>query len=160
MRYFKNGNFYSNPLTKLTLIFTLLFLSAFWISNLLIYFYKMDLTPQSVVNYYLGSEENYTLAKTYGGMLEVTHSHLAVMAVVILLLTHLFIFTSFSKKIKIIIVAIFFSSAFSGEAASWLVRFVHPSFAWLKIFAFILLQLSMLFVIISLIKYLLQNNSS
>jgi hypothetical protein len=141
-------------------MFTLLFLVAFWLSNLLIFFSKMNLAPQSIIDYYLGSEEKYTLAKTYRGMLEITHSHLAIMAVVILLLTHLFIFTSFSRQLKISVVAIFFGSAFLGEAASWFIRFVHPGFAWLKILAFILLQISMLFVIISLIKYLLQSNSS
>lgn len=158
MKYFKNGNFYSNPMTKLTLIFTILFLGLFWVTNLFIYFSKMSLTPASVAAYYRGSEANYTLPKTAGAMLEVTHSHLAIMAVVILLLTHLFIFTPFSRKVKIATIVVFFSSALLGEASGWLVRFVHPGFSWLKIISFTALELSMLFVLLAMVKNLLFNN--
>lgn len=158
MKYFKNGNFYSNPMTKFTLLFTLLFLGLFWVTNLLIYFSKMSMSPESVTGYYLGSDTEYTLPKTAGAMLEVTHSHLAIMAVVILLLTHLFVFTPFSRKVKITTVIIFFGSALLGEASGWLVRFVHPGFAWLKIISFTALELSMLFVILAMVKSLLFNN--
>ena len=114
----------------------------------------MDLTPASVAAYYNGSEADFTPPRTYGSMLEVTHTHLPVMALVALLLTHLFIFTKLSKEIKISAIIVFFASAFLGEMSSWLVRFVHPGFAWLKIAAFIALQVSMLFVIYALLKLL------
>ena len=37
-----------------------------------------------------------------------------------------------------------FASAIAGEAAGWLVRFVHADFAWLKLIAFVTLQACLL----------------
>lgn len=155
MKYMQDGRFNSQPLMRLTLICTVIFLLGFWITTFLMYFSKMDLTPSSVVAYYRGSEAEFTQPRTYGTMLEVTHSHLPVMALVALLLTHLFIFTPLSKRVKYGAIIVFFASALLGEAASWLVRFVHPAFSWLKIAAFLSLEISMLFVVYALLKLLL-----
>lgn len=156
MKYMQNGSFKSNRLMKLTLVASLLFFAGFWVTTALMYFSKMDLAPSSVVEYYNGSDANFTQPRTYGSMLEVTHGHLPVMALVALLLTHLFIFTPFSTKLKTTGIIAFFASALLGEAASWLVRFVHAGFAWLKITAFVALEISMAFIIIALLQ-LLQN---
>ncbi|NIV72390.1 MAG: hypothetical protein GWN16_06890, partial [Calditrichae bacterium] len=129
MKYMTNGSFNSKPLMRMTLVASLIFLIGFWITTALMYFSRMDLTPDSVVNYYRGSEEAFTQERTYGSMLEVTHAHLPVMALVALLLTHLFIFTPYSSRIKMTTIFVFFGAALIGEAASWLVRFVHPGFA-------------------------------
>lgn len=159
MKYMQNGKFYSQPLMRLTLVCTIIFLLGFWITTFLMYFSKMDLRPSSVVAYYQGSETEFTRPRTYGSMLEVTHSHLPVMALVALLLTHLFIFTPLSKRVKYSAIIVFFASALLGEAANWLVRFVHPAFSWLKIAAFLSLEISMVFVIYALLKLLLLSGS-
>ena len=150
----QSGRFYSQPLMRLTLICTIIFLFGFWITTFLMYFDRMDLTPASVIAYYNGSEAEFTQPRTYGSMLEVTHTHLPVMALVALLLTHLFIFTPLSKRIKFPAIIAFFASALLGEAASWLVRFVDPVFAWLKIIAFVTLEISMIFVMVALFQLL------
>ncbi|MDQ7066123.1 MAG: hypothetical protein Q9P90_17975 [candidate division KSB1 bacterium] len=150
MKYMQNGKFNSNPLMRLTLIFTLIFFVAFWLTTAVMYFSKMNLAPASVVDYYRGNEELFKLPRTFGSMLEVTHGHLPVMALVALLLTHLFIFTPFSKWVKTTLIVSFFGAALVGEAASWLVRYVHPAFAYLKIASFLVLELSMALVIVAL----------
>ncbi len=150
MKYMQNGKFNSNPLMRLTLIFTLIFFVAFWLTTAVMYFSKMNLTPASVVDYYRGNEELFKLPRTFGSMLEVTHGHLPVMAMVALLLTHLFIFTPFSKWVKTTLIVSFFGAALFSEAASWLVRYVHPAFAYLKIASFLVLELSMALVIVAL----------
>ncbi len=159
MKYLKNGKLYSNPLMKVTLIASLIFLIGFWITNILIYFSKMNLMPDSVIEYYRGSEAQFTMPRTYGSMLEVTHGHLPVMALVALLLTHLFIFTQYSNRIKLASIIAFFTSALLGEAASWLVRFVHPLFSWLKICSFVVLEISMAFIIYELFRMLISSRS-
>lgn len=159
MKYMKNGKFYSNPLMKVTLIASLIFLAGFWVTNILMYFSRMDLTPVSVIAYYRGSEAQYTMPRTYGSMLEVTHGHLPVMALVALLLTHLFLFSQYSNRVKLASIIAFFTSALLGEAASWLVRFVHPLFAWLKIASFLALEISMAFIIYELFRMLIPRDS-
>ncbi len=155
MKYMQNGNFQNQSLMKLTIIFTLVFLVGFWITNFAMYFAKMGMTPESVQAYYLGSEEAFTMPRTYQSMLEVTHGHLAMQALVILFITHLLIFAPYSKNVKIAFVACGFSFALLNEAASWLVRFVDPGFSILKVFAFMAFQSTLGFLILALLKFLL-----
>jgi len=150
MKYMQNGGFQNHPLMRLTLAFTLLFLVGLWATNFMMYFSKMALTKASIVHYYLGSEADFTLPRTYQSMLEVTHFHLPMMAVVILLLTHLVIFAPFPNGVKVGVIATSFLSGFLNEGSDWLIRFVNPNFAYLKIACFISFQVMLAFLIISL----------
>ncbi len=154
MQYMTNGGFQHNPFMRLTLWMTFLLLSAFVLTNFFLYFARMDLTPASVVSYYNGSEEDFRPARTYQSMLEVTHGHLAIMAVVLLLLTHLVIFAPFSRGARIMFINATFLSAFFNEASGWLVRFVEPGFAPLKVVSFLVLQGSLTFLLASLAVFL------
>lgn len=154
VRYLQSGGFQNNPFMRLSLGLMLLFMTGFVVTNFALYFAKMDLSPSSVVQYYNGSEEEFRPARTYQSMLEVAHMHLPMMAVVILLLTHLVIFAPFSRAGKIGFITTAFLSGLFNEGSSWLVRFVHPEFAWLKIASFLTLQTSLIFLLISLGLYL------
>lgn len=154
MKYMQNGGFQSHSMMKMTLLLTLLFLFGFWITNFALYFSKMGVTPQSVKDYYLGSEANYTMPRTYQSMLEVTHAHLPMMALVVLLTTHLLIFAPYANKTKIALIVSGFSCALLNESAGWLVRFVNPEFAWLKVAAFVSLQTVLGFLILALSVFL------
>ena len=150
----QTGGFQNNPSMRLTLGLTMVLLLGFTATNFFLYFARMDLSPASVVSYYNGSEEEFRPARSYQSMLEVTHSHLAMMAVVMLLLTHLVVFAPFRRSQKITIIVTAFMSALLSEGAAWLVRFVHPGFAVLKVAAFVALQTSLLFLLGSLAAFL------
>jgi hypothetical protein len=150
MKYLQNGGFQRNPYMRLTLGLALLLLTGFVVSSFLMYFQKMDLSPESVVLYINGNEEEFIPARTFGSMIEVTHTHLPMMALVLLLLTHLVIFAPFSKPVKYTFILVPFLAGLFNEASNYLVMYVSPSFAYLKIGAFLLLQGSMSFLIISL----------
>lgn len=154
MRYMQTGGFQNNPFMRLTLGLTLVLLLAFTATNFLLYFAKMDLSPGSVVFYYSGNEEAFQPARSYQSMLEVTHGHLAMMALVMLLLTHLVVFAPFRRSQKIALIVTAFASALLSEASGWLVRFVDPVFSWLKVVSFLTLQGSLLFLLGSLAVYL------
>jgi len=158
MKYMQYGGMQNHPLMRLTLYFTLFFLFGFWVTNFAMYFAKMNLTPQSVVEYYLGSEADFRLPRTYQSMLEVTHTHLPMMALVMLVLTHLLIFTSFQHRTKIVLIALAFLSAFLHEAAGWLVRFVNPMFAWMKVATFAIMQGMLAFFLVTLLLFFFREN--
>jgi hypothetical protein len=104
-----------------------------------------------VVAYYLGSEAQFTQPRSYEGLLEVSHFHLFSMGMLVLTLTHLTLMTEFSTRLKIWLSVLTYLSAIADEAGGWLVRFVDPAFAYFKIAAFLLLELSLamlLFVVI------------
>jgi hypothetical protein len=76
-------------------------------------------------------------------MLEVSHFHLFSMGMLVLTLTHLMLMTEFSVRLKIWLSSLTYGAALADEAAGWLVRFVDPLFAYFKIAAFAVLELSL-----------------
>ena len=166
MRYFVTGEQQRKSLLNALVLMFLGYIALLWFSNGLMYFHHMNLTPDSVITYYLGSEVLFTQPRSYQGMLEVSHFHLFSMGMLIVTLTHLMLMTDFSVRLKIWLSSLTYLSALADEAGGWLVRFVHPLFAYFKIAAFLMLELSLaalLFVVIfSLIQArasMRQNNS-
>ena len=141
MKYLQNGGFQNNPHMRLTLGLAIALLAGFWLSNAALYFAHMGLDPASVAAYYRGDEARFMAPRSAEGMLEVTHMHLPMFALVLLLLTHLVIFAPLRNAARTWIIAGSFGSALLMEAAGWLTRFVHPGFALLKVAAFVVFQL-------------------
>ncbi|MDD9801549.1 MAG: hypothetical protein OXU78_03960 [Deltaproteobacteria bacterium] len=140
MRFVVTGEWQRNHLLQTIVAIYALFVAGLWLTNALLYFQKMGLTPDSVTAYYLGDEERFLPPRSYQGMLEIAHFHLFAMGMLILVMTHLALFTPLANRVKAWLIALPFAAALLGEGAGWLVRFVHPAFAWAKIGGFLLLQ--------------------
>ena len=154
MKYLQSGGFQNQPMMRLTLGCALALLAGFWVTNLALYLAHMNLHPASVVAYYRGSEADFRPPRSALSMLEVTHMHLPMFALVLLLLTHLLIFAPLSTAAKRGFILAAFGSALLSEAAGWMTRFWHPAFAWLKVVAFVAFQASLGYLIVALGLYL------
>jgi hypothetical protein len=143
MRYFVTGEQHRKSLLNSLVLMFLGYIALLWVSNGLMYFHHMDLTAQSVVAYYLGSEEQFSQPKSYQSMLEVSHFHLFSMGMLVVTLTHLMLMTNFSVRLKIWLSGMTYISAIADEAGGWLVRFVHPLFAYFKVASFLVLEFSL-----------------
>ena len=143
MRFVITGELKRNHLLQVIILLYALYVAGLWLTNALLYFQKMGLTPASVVDYYLGVEERFLSPRTYQGMLEVSHFHLFAMGMLLLVLTHLMLFVPIRNGLKAWLIALPFLAAMLDEGAGWLVRFVHPGFAWAKIAGFLVLQTSL-----------------
>ena len=157
MRYFVSGEQYRKSLLNILVLMFLGYIALLWLSNGLMYFHHMDSTAESVVNYYLGSEQEFTQPKSYQGMLEVSHFHLFAMGMLIVTLTHLMLMTEFSYRLKIALSILIYVSAIADEAGGWLVRFVHPGFAYFKIVSFLTLEFSLITLIVVISTALIQS---
>ncbi|MEY2700917.1 MAG: hypothetical protein RIQ52_1672 [Pseudomonadota bacterium] len=157
MRYFVSGEHQRKMLLNAVVLMFLGYTILFWISNGLMYFHRMGLTADSVTSYYLGSEDLFTEPKSYGAMLEVTHFHLFAMGILVVTLAHLALFTPLSVRLKVMLVVSSYLSAVGDELSGWLVRFVHPLFAYVKIAAFLMLETSLAALIIAVSAALLQE---
>ncbi len=156
MRFFVTGEQQRKALLNTLVLMFLGYIVLLWLSNGLMYFHHMDLTPSSVIAYYLGSEEQFTQARSYQGMLEVSHFHLFSMGMLVVTLTHLMLMTQFSIRLKVWLSISTYLSAIADEAGGWLVRFVHPTFAYFKIGAFLLLEISLMMLLVVVIMSLIR----
>ncbi len=149
MRFVVTGEWSRNRLLQAIVVLYALYVSALWVTNALLYFSKMGLTAASVVEYYLGSEERFLTPRSYQGLLEVSHFHLFAMGMLLLVLTHLALFVPVSPRAKAGLVVVPFAAALLDEGAGWLVRFVAPGFAYLKIAGFLALQGSLAALVVA-----------
>jgi len=143
MRFVITGEWSRNRLLQTIVVLYCIYVALLWVTNALLYFQKMGLTPESVVHYYLGSEEDFLQPRSYQGLLEVSHFHLFAMGMLLLVLTHLMLFVPLASRLKAWLIVLPFAAALLDEGAGWAVRFVDPSFAWLKIAGFLALQASL-----------------
>lgn len=143
MRFVVSGEVSRNRLLQVIVVLYSLYVAGLWITNALLYFSKMSLSPASVVTYYLGSDATFQPARTVQGLLEVSHFHLFAMGMLLMVLTHLVLFVPISNRSKLWLIALPFAAAAIDESAGWLVRFVAPGFAALKIVGFLGLQASL-----------------
>lgn len=143
MRFVITGEWSKNRLLQLIIVCFVVYVAVLWLTNALLYFNKMSLTYASVTEYYLGAEEKFLQPRTYQGMLEISHFHFFAMGLLLLTLTHLMLFVPLRAESKPWFIVVPFFSALVDESSGWLVRFVHPGFAYLKIAGFLSLEISL-----------------
>ncbi|MBI3249678.1 MAG: hypothetical protein HYZ50_24545 [Deltaproteobacteria bacterium] len=148
MRFVITGEWSKNRLLQLIILCFIVYIAVLWLTNALLYFHKMGLTYASVTEYYLGSEEKFLQPRSYQGMLEISHFHFFAMGLLLLTLTHLMLFVPLRPEIKPWFIVIPFTSALLDEGSGWLVRFVHPGFAYVKILGFLALEGSLAILIL------------
>jgi hypothetical protein len=152
VRFVVTGEWDRNSLLRLILLLFLVYVFLFWLTNWVLWFQKMDWTLASIREYYRGdpTAEFGRPARPLGALAEVAHFHLFAMGILVMTLTHLLLFLPVSVRVKGSLVVAAFASALLDEGGGWLVRFVHPGFALLKLIGFLSLQLSLLGLCVAL----------
>jgi hypothetical protein len=140
VRFVITGEWNRNRLLQTIVVLYAFYVAVLWLTNGLLYFEKMGLSPASVLEYYRGNEEKFLQPRSFQGLLEVSHFHLFAMGMLLLVLTHLMLFVPLADRTKAWLIVVPFLAAALDEGAGWLVRFGHPLFAWAKIAGFLLLQ--------------------
>ena len=153
MRFVVTGEWNRNAMLRMVLLFFLVYVLFFWATNWAVWLTKMDLTPDSVAAYYRGDPEAEfgQPPRPVASLAEQSHFHLFAMGILVMTLTHLLLFLPTALRVKATLIGVTFVSAFVVEACSWLIRFVSPGFAWLKIASFLVLQAALLGLVIALL---------
>jgi hypothetical protein len=125
-------------LLKLVIFFFSLLLMGFFFTNLLAFYSKMGFSLGSIKEYYLGNPEKFLKPKTFEGMFKVFYPHIISMALFSVAVGHFLIFAGSSLSIPLGIGLFLFS--FLDNFSGFLIRFLHPNFAFLKLFSFVALQ--------------------
>ena len=127
--------------TTIFLLFMLLGIAT----NLLISYAKTGWSYSGLIEYYRGVESGYP--KTYLELLETTHFHIFSMPVVFLILAHVFLMSSWSYRLKIMVIIISFLAMLAEICSPWLITYESPEFGVLMIFSGIILAISLLIYI-------------
>ena len=147
MRFFVTGEQRREETLNTLVLFFLVYMIFQWISIGLMYFHRMSLYPKSIMEYYLVNPEQFTEPRSYQSLLEVSHAHLFSMGMLAVTLTHLLLFAQVSERIKLRLSLWVFFSMVTDELSGWLIRFVDPLFVWVKLGAFLCLEISMAMLI-------------
>jgi len=140
MRFVITGEWKENHLLRVILAAFLVYVLVFWLTNWLLFFSRMSLSYASVAEFYRGSEARFLEPRSYVVLLEISHAHLFAMGILLLTVTHLLLFAPLPVPLKLLLVVASFAGALLDEAGGWLIRFVHPAFAYVKIAGFLTLQ--------------------
>ena len=157
MRFFVTGEQNRERVLNTIVLLFLCYMILQWLSFGLMFFDRMSLSPNSIRDYYLGSEALFTEPRSYKSLLEVSHAHLFSMGMLAVTLTHLLLFTEVSARLKTVLSLLVFFSAIGDELSGWFIRFVHPGFAWLKLGFFLTLEGSLLVLILVVTSALLRQ---
>lgn len=92
-------------------------------------------TPQRIAAYYRGGTRSgeMTFAKTFRELVEVTHFHAFIMAVVYLVLAHLLLATDAPERTKRAVIVLSFAGLAGDIIAVWLIRYVCAAFAYVQL---------------------------
>jgi len=96
---------------------------------------RIGVTPAAIATFYRGSESGDVMVfpKTAAQLLEVTHAHAFVMAIVFLILAHLFVSTSAPETLKMVVLTVAFVGTVGDLMSPWLVRYGAASCAWIAL---------------------------
>lgn len=148
MRFVVTGEWRQNRLLRLILAAFLVYVALLWITNAALFFSQMSFSYDAVVAHFLGSEAQFSQPRSFKVLLEISHFHLFAMGILLLTMTHLVLFVPLPGGVKALLIVASFGSALVDEASGWLIRYVHPGFAWAKLAGFAGLQLSLLAMIV------------
>lgn len=128
---------------RLVLTFFLLYMLLGVIISVLIFHHNTHFSYQRMVAYYRGAEEQMLYPKSYLELLETTHFHLFSMPVVMLILGHIFLMTTWPVWARLTVVVMSFAGMLGEMVGPWLVRFVSGSCGWVFLAGEVLLAISM-----------------
>ncbi|MBI3621147.1 MAG: hypothetical protein HY208_03030 [Nitrospirae bacterium] len=136
MNDFKNRGFrIANSSLEVKLVYTGFLLFAFigYLTMALMGFLRVGTSAAAVVLHYRGSDSEEAFPRAVGQMLEEAHFHAFIEGIVLLVLAHLFVATSVSRRMKFTVIGLAFVSTLFDLASPWLVKYVAPGFAYLQI---------------------------
>lgn len=97
--------------------------------------YHIGLSPSRAAAYYRGGEVGgqMTFPKTFRQLVETTHFHSFIMAVVYLVLAHLFVATTVSTGWKRRLIVVAFAGLTGDLVSPWLIRYLSGGFVYMQL---------------------------
>lgn len=115
-----------------------LFVLLMGVSAAVLFAQKLGTTPSAVATFYRGSEQAFTVPRSFAGLLWVAVQHLLAIPLTIFVVLHLVAWSgAMRRRASATISSFTFGLALVGILAGFAVRFVWPQLAVVKIIAFV-----------------------
>ena len=131
---------------SLSVIYFLLFSTLLLLSSLMLFEQKIGFSPEAVIKYYLGDEDNFIAPKSYGGTLKIILPHIFGFGLFGMVLLHFVAFTKHKNRMSSLIYSTFFV-AFCELSTPFFIIGGFESFAYVKLLSFVLLELLFVYII-------------
>ncbi len=152
--FVRKTNIYISAINVVVVLFALG--SIFFLSiNFWMFLLKMGFSPESIFYYYNGNPEQFIKGKSLEGLLTIFTAHVLAGAVFIFVMGHFFIFCKFPyKKHLFVIISI---SMFVEFIGGFLIKTGIMLFSYLKVVAFIFMEISLIFMAFYIIKDIIKG---
>ena len=105
---------------------------------------KLGVTPAALERFYLGDEASFTRARTLAGLLETAVPHLLAVPLVIFICAHLVGWLGVLRpRVFALLLRVTIACALVGLAAGFGVRWLWGGLAWVKVAAFVGLEVTL-----------------
>lgn len=130
------GDFMTNAY-KVSILYYLLFSLLLISSAYMLFENKIGFAFGDIVNYYVGNEEKFIAAKSYGGVLKIVLPHIFVFGLFAMVLLHFLVFTELRyKKSFLALIYAAFTTALLEIFTPFFIIGGFSFFAYIKIFTF------------------------
>ncbi|DAB27439.1 MAG: hypothetical protein A2513_04955 [Sulfurimonas sp. RIFOXYD12_FULL_33_39] len=131
---------------KLSIIYYVIFSLLLVLSAYMLFDYKIGFEYEHVINYYLGNEERFIPAKSFGGILKLILPHIFVFGLFGMVLLHFLVFTKLRyKKSTLTLIYLTFITALLEVATPFMIISGFKFFAYIKLFSFFLFLILILY---------------
>ncbi len=132
---------------KLSIIYYLAFSLLLILSAYLLFDYKIGFSYQGVVDYYIGNEDRFLIAKSFSGIIKLILPHIFVFGLFSMVLLHFLVFTKLRyKRSTLILIYLTFLTALGEMLTPFLIINGLEFFAYIKLISF--------FIFLALILYI------
>ena len=119
---------------------------------------KLGWTPESIQLFYLGNPDIFVVGRSRIGLIETAVPHLAALSVTAFILAHFLLFVpQVSTKRKTLLGMSFLLSGLADTTCGFLIIYFGSIFVYIKYAAFIIFQVSYLFILWILLKATIQK---
>jgi len=133
---------------RLSIIYFCIFSVMLLLSSIVLFGYKIGFSVESVIEYYLGNEELFIQAKSFGGILETITPHSFAIGLFVMVVSHFILFIKKAKsRLNISIIITLFITLFIEIFSPILIINGYTIFAVLKFVSFIIFEILSLYLV-------------
>ena len=122
------------------------------VSGILLFFYKIGYSFETVSDYYLGNEDTFVMPKSFHGLLETSMPHLVAQVGISFIVAHFLMFINEISTKKLLWGYSLVLFAILDILSPYFILWFGDIFIWLKLIAFIGFEIS-LFVVLSMVLF-------